>query len=693
MGFVREWKWRRLLIRQHDLTDCGPACLASVCRYYKKYVAVSKIRQLSKTDPNGTTLLGIVESATALGFEAKGIRADAIEKIATPAILHVIIDEKISHYIVLAKACERVVTVMDPAEGKLRRIGRKEFGMMWTGIAVLLSPAQGFTQSRGVTSLRKISMLASPFSVSLAWASLCAVIVSVLGITISVYVKEIVDVILVRKNSVQLNVASLLAIVVLMIQGILTIIKGRIVLITGKTINASLIMSYYRHVLGLPQSFFDSMRVGEVFSRVNDAAKITAFIHEAAVNLVVDVLIVVFSMTAMFYFNWQIALLVTTVIPVYCMLYFISNRINKQWQRKIAESAADLDASLVETLAAAATIRNLALQKYFGNKVSMKLNGLLNYVYKASAGQLNIQVTADAASKIIIVALLWVGSYYVMNGAMTTGELMQFYTLLLWFTVPLIYLIAANKIVAEAVISAERLFEILELERDKDGWLNVRADAVKIEMKDVWFAYGYNDYILKGINLTVNKGTIVGITGKSGSGKSTLASLLLRSHRTSQGAILMNEVNINDIESTCLCEMISVVSQKTDLFSTSIRENITIGLAYDEAKLNFICDKLGITQFVSAFNCGLDMMIAEQGNNLSGGQKQRIAIARAMYRNTPLLILDEATTAIDSLSEEKIMQTIEWYKNNGNTVIMITHSQSTLKICDNIVVLDNGVIR
>jgi ATP-binding cassette, subfamily C, bacteriocin exporter len=693
MVFVREWKWRRLLIRQHDLTDCGPACLASVCRYYNKYVAVSKIRQLAKTDQNGTTLLGIIESAVALGFEARGIRADAVETISRPAILYVIINEKISHYIVLLNVSEKVVTVMDPAEGELRRISRKEFGMIWTGIAVLLSPGDGFSRSRRVTNLRKISIFASPFRTPMAWASLCAVFVSALGITLSVYMKEIVDVILVRKNNLLLNVASVLAIVVLIIQGMLTIIKGRIVLITGKTINGSLIMSYYKHVLSLPQSFFDSMRVGEMLSRVNDAAKITAFIHEVAVNVVVDVLIVVFSVAAMFYFNWKIGLLVTTVIPVYCLLYFISNRINKRWQRKIAESGAELDALFVETLGAAATIRNLALQKYFGNKVSKKLNVLLNNVNKVSTRHLNVQAAADATSKIITVALLWVGSYYVMSGAMTTGKLMQFYTLLLWFTVPLIYLIGANKTLTEAVISAERLFEILELEKDKNGWLKVGDDGVEIQIKDVWFGYGYNDHILKGINLTVKKGTIVGITGKSGSGKSTLTSLLLRSHRTSQGAILINQVDINNIESACLCEMISIVSQKTDLFSTSIRENITIGLAYDEAKLNDICDKLGITQFVSAFNCGLDMMIAEQGANLSGGQKQRIAIARAIYRNPSLLILDEATTAIDSLSEEKIMQTIEWYKNKGNTVIMIAHSESTLKICDNIVVLDDGVIK
>ena len=501
------------------------------------------------------------------------------------------------------------------------------------------------------------------------------------------------DVILVRKNTGLLNVASLLAIVVLLIQGIVALIKGQIVLRTGTAINRSLIMTYYRHVLQLPQSFFNSMRVGEMLSRINDAAKITAFIHEVAVNLLVDTLIVIFSVSAMFYYNWKMALLVMSMLPLYCLICFVSNRLNRYWQRKIAVSGAELDASLVESIGAATTIKNLALERHFGNNISKTLDSLLNNVYTASSRQLNIHVATDLMSKLIIVMLLWTGSYYVMKDAMTTGDLMLFYTLLMWLTGPLIYLIGANKMFNESAIAAERLFEIMELEADDKGWKQLSTEDVKIEFRDVWFAYDYNDHILKGVGLSVKKGMILGITGKSGSGKSTMAALLLRAHCPTSGTITINDVDICDIDKRSLIETISIVSQKTDLFSATIRENITIGLEYDKERLNNICVKLGITEFTSFFSDGLDTMVCEQGNNLSGGQKQRIAIARAIYRNTPVLILDEATAAIDHLSEEKIMQTIEWYKNSGNTVIIIAHSESTLKICDNIVILDDGVIK
>jgi ATP-binding cassette subfamily B protein len=693
MVFVKEWRWRRLLIRQHDLSDCGPACVASICSYHKKYVPVAKIRQLAKTDPNGTTLLGIVDAASVLGLDAKGIRADSPENVAMPAIVHVIVDERISHYMVLLNITKKKVTVMDPAEGRLKTMSRGEFNKIWTGIAVFLMPGEKFLQSKTRSTLKKISLLVVPFRRSLAWAMICSGIVSILGMTTSVYVKEVVDVILVRKNVGLLNIATAIAIVMLIMQCIVTLIKGRIVMLTGRTINTRLIMSYYRHVLHLPQSFFGNMRVGEMLNRINDAAKITAFIHEVAVNLIVDGLVVVFSIGAMFYFNWKIAVLVSCVIPGCTVMYIISNRINKRWQRKIAVSAANLDSSLVESFGALSTIRNLALESYFSKKVFNKLELLLKNGYEAAVKQLNVQGAADLLSRLIAVVLLWIGSYYVMTSAMTTGELMLFYTLLMWLTVPLLSLLTANRMYNEAAISADRLFEILELEPDENGCKKVDVNNVTIEFKDVWFAYGYNDHILKGINLTVETGTIVGITGKSGSGKSTLASLLLRSYKPSSGYITINGVNILEIDGTCIHEMMSIVTQKTELFSVTIRENITIGREYNEERLNDVCERLGITEFASFHTSALDMLITEQGNNLSGGQKQRIAIARAIYRNTPLLILDEATAAIDTLSEEKIMQTIEWYKNSGNTVIIIAHSESTLKICDNIVILDDGVIK
>jgi len=236
----------------------------------------------------------------------------------------------------------------------------------------------------------------------------------------------------------------------------------------------------------------------------------------------------------------------------------------------------------------------------------------------------------------------------------------------------------------------------MDLKRIKGGWKKLYlgpGNFVTYRFENIAFRYGNNDLVLKNVNLNINGSTIAGITGKSGSGKSTLAALLLKSFEPETGAIWINDTNIAELNRESLSDIISIAHQHADLFSGTIAENIVIGRQFDKDRLTEISERLGIADFAGLLPDGMTTLVSEQGNNLSGGQRQRISIARALYRNTPVLILDEATTAIDAASEEKIMQTIEWYKNNGNTVIIIAHSESTLKICDNIVILENGVIQ
>ncbi|HUQ66602.1 MAG TPA: peptidase domain-containing ABC transporter [Flavitalea sp.] len=696
MALVKQNNWRPPLVRQHDVSDCGAACLASVFGFYGLHMAVARIRQLTVTDQQGTSVLGLVEAAIQSGFHAKGIKAtyESMKITTLPAIVHVITDDKMSHFMVLVKVNDTRVLVMDPAEGKIRRITQGKFREIWTGVAVLMLPGEKMIKVRQKRTFDKITAIIRPYRKSLMLAALCAVMVSILALTVSVYVRVIVDGMLVKQNFILLNIISIIALLLVLMYFLISIIKNVVILKTGRAISSSLINEYYGHVLQLPQSFFDNMRVGEMLSRINDAVKITAFIHDFAVNLVVDVLIIIFSLVFMFTYSWKVSAIISSVAGIYALLYYLSNRINQRYQRGIAVAAAELDTSLIETLGAATTIRHLGLEKFFKNKVAVKLSNLSEKIYSSSVWHSYIQMSADLAGKIYMILLLWIGSLYVAGNELTPGQLISFYTLLGWITGPVLYLLAATKTFTEAKIASERLFEIMELAPRENGWKKLSATRdICINFIDVQFTYGNNEPLLKNINLYVPAGKITGISGKSGSGKSTLASLLLRSYKVQGGTIKLNGIDINEIEYENLTRLISVVRQQPDLFSGSILENIMLGREKNDIRMSDICERLGITAFTSYFPKGMNTMVAEQAGNLSGGQKQRIAIARALFRNAPVLILDEATVSIDSVSEQKIMQTIEWYKRNGNTVIIIAHSETTLKICDNIAVLDDGVIR
>jgi ATP-binding cassette subfamily B protein len=352
MALIKQRKLHLSLIRQRDISDCGPACLASVCGFYGLHVTVAAIRHLALTDQKGTSVLGIVDAAIVLGLDAKGIRTEygSLGLTTLPAIVHVIIDEKISHYMVLVKVNTKGVLVMDPAAGKLKKLTEEEFRKIWTGVMIMMLPGDKFFPNEKISDLTRIKEIVSPFKKLLILATVCAAIVSFLGISMSVYVKEIVDEILVKKDKLLLEIISAMAIILLLIQFLVSVTRNLLVLKTGRSINSSLIMAYYRHVLKLPQSFFNRMQVGEILSRINDAVKITTFIHDVAVNIIVDILIVIFSLAMMFYYNWRITLLILAIVPFYGLLYYISNRINKHWQRRIAVAGAELDASLVESL-------------------------------------------------------------------------------------------------------------------------------------------------------------------------------------------------------------------------------------------------------------------------------------------------------------------------------------------------------
>lgn len=695
MEFLKRRKCQPSRVRQRDISDCGPACLSSICSSYGLYIAVSRVRQLAKTDRKGTSVLGIVEAAIQIGFDAKGVETDyeSFELDIFPAIAHVITAGHLSHFVVVVKMTKGFVQIMDPAEGRYIKMTENEFRGLWTGVAILLVPNEKFSPNEKLSRLRRIMDVAAPYYHELTIGALCAVVVSGIGLILSFYLKEIIDDILPGKRLHALHMLSGLIVIMLVMQFVTGLLKNKLILKANRGINSSLILRYYRHVMHLPKQFFDSMRTGEIVSRVNDSVKISAFINEVVVNLAVDVLVILFSLLFMFVFNWQIALIVFSIAPAYLLLFCINNYINKRWQRRIMESAANLEAHLVESIGSVTTIRYLAVEDHFCKKAADKMEKLLGDAYKFSVKQLGVERSADFVTRLFTVALLWAGSYYVVIGNLSTGALVSFYSLLACFTVPLLNIMGAGRLYGDAKVAADRLFEIMDLKRMETGWKKLYLDPgkhVSVRFENVAFRYGNNDLVLKDINLKIEGGTITGITGKSGGGKSTLAALLLRCFEPEKGSIWINNANIAEVSRECLTDIVAIAHQHPDLFSGTIAENIVIGRQFDRERLEEISGRLGIVEFASLFPDKMNTHLSEQGNNLSGGQRQRIAIARALYRNCRVLILDEATTAIDTGSEEKIMQTIEWYKNQGNTVIIIAHNDSTLKICDNIAVLDDG---
>lgn len=685
-------------VKQRDITDCGAACLASIASHYQLDLPVARIRQFAGTDKKGTNVLGMVEAAQKLGFEAKGVKGpfDSLFKIPKPAVAHLIVKEVLQHYVVIYSVTSKYVAVMDPIDGQLHRRTHEAFKKEWTGALVLLLPSEDFQTGNEKASISgRFWSLISPHKGMLLQALFGAIVYTILGLSTSVFVQKLVDFVLVDGNRNLLNLMSIGMVIILAIQLFIGTAKTIFTLKTGQMIDAKLILGYYKHLLRLPQQFFDTMRVGEIVSRINDAVKIRTFLNDVSINFLVNIFIVVFSFIMMFTYYWKLALLMLAVIPLYLLLYFITDKLNKKAQRALMEDAAELESQLVESLNAVGTIKRFGLESFANEKTEIRFVKLLKDSFKSNMNSVFSGTSSELTSRLLTIILLWVGAGYVIDSKITPGELLSFYTLIGYFTGPVSSLIGMNKTVQDAVIAADRLFEIMDLEREsEESQIELSPDKIgDIHFEDVSFRYGTRIAVFEHLNLTIPAGKFTAIVGESGSGKSTLMSILQHIYPIQSGNVSIGKYDLKYISNSSLRRLVAVVPQQIDLFAGNVIENIAIGdYEPDMQKIIDICTQLGLIGFIESLPKGFQTYLGENGASLSGGQRQRIAIARALYREPEILILDEATSSLDSAAEKYVQKMIDILKEKDKTVIVIAHRLSTLSNADKIIVLDKGVV-
>lgn len=683
-------------VKQRDITDCGAACLASVASFYRVHMPISKIRQFAGTDRKGTNILGLIEAAEKMGFSAKGVRGDwdSLFKIPVPTIAHIVVKKILTHYVVLLKVSKTVIKIMDPADGAIHKIRHEDFKIQWTGVLVLIAPGERFRIRNEESKLTtRLIQLVKPSRGILMQSLVGALIYSILGLSISLYVGRIVDNVIPGGNANLLNLLGVAMMVIIVFRLLLLIFQSVFVLKTGQRIDATLILGYYQQLLKLPKSFFDNMRTGEIISRIGDAVKIRIFVNDVSISLVLNIFILLVSFLIMFAFYWKLALLISCVIPFYYIIYFISNRLNKRTQRIVMERSADLEAQLVESLNAAGTIKRYSLEDMANLKTETRFVGLLESVYKSGLNSLFSSASSGFLTQIVTITVMWIGAGYVLSTHITAGELMSFYALIGYFTGPVNGIINYNKTLQDARIAADRLFEIFDLEPEEDnGKIELTPEQVNdIHFEKVSFRYGTRITVFESLDLHIKKGSFTAIVGESGSGKTTIASLLHRLYPLNSGCIRLGSNNISHFTNKSLRNLIACVPQEIDLFSGSIAENIAPAeLKPDMERMLLLCNSLGMSEFIESLPGGFNAMIGEHGATLSGGQRQRIAIARALYNDPEILVLDEATSSLDPISEEQIQNALMHFKMAGKTLIVIAHRLSTISRADRIYVLHKG---
>ncbi|ADL13674.1 ABC transporter ATP-binding protein [Acetohalobium arabaticum] len=452
----------------------------------------------------------------------------------------------------------------------------------------------------------------------------------------------------------------------------------------------------YCHLQNLSLGFYDEMKTGQIMSRVtNDVGKLQSAIVSGAVSLFYKSVTLIAGLGYLFYLSWQLSLAVLIIFPIVTYVFIKYNRRIREVSRRVQARIADVTDILQETITGVRIVKSFTQEDYEYDRFSEQNHA--NFRANMKNTQLSASLTpiVEILASFIFTFVLWYGGYQVMKGLLTPGELLAFFTLLITISGPIKSLSKLSSTIQKALAAADRIFEIIDLEIDieeKEDAIELESAEGKVEFKDVWFSYDEDEMVLKGINLTANPGEVVALVGPSGAGKSTLVDLIPRFYEPQSGEVLLDGYDIKDLTIKSLRSKIGIVPQENILFGGSIGDNIAYGgIDKEQEEIIKAAKAANAHEFIMEFPDGYDTQIGERGTGLSGGQRQRVSIARAILNDPKILILDEATSDLDTESEALVQEALDRLMEERTTFV-IAHRLSTVLNADKIVVLDEGEI-
>jgi ATP-binding cassette subfamily B protein len=691
--------------QQIDETDCGPACIAMAASRYRVYITLGRARELCQTDLMGTNLAGMVNAVKQLGFEAsamRGVVSDATlsAKLLFPIIAHVRIlkDERpFDHYIVIKKINKQWVSAWDPdpLKGKYR-VSRADFLKIWTGYVLFLSPGDSYKpKNERRSAFFKFLPLLLPHKKELVITCLSSALLIVFGILISYYYKYIVDEVIIAKAAFTLMAFSLGALFITLFQSAVEALRGILINYVAHKAGLQLGFSYIMHILKLPLSFFDSRKTGEIVSRLTDIAIIRRALSGTLLSLILDCVLIVIIGPILFTINGLLFGIAVANVFLMSLIIFFSSKPFRARYSQLRQEEAEVNSTLVEAISGAYTIKSMNAEKVTGNIYEEKQMKATWTAWKTARFGIGQSFFSGLINGVTGILIFWAGSSGIIKDTFSFGTLMSFNSLLSFFTGPLFRLITIQPEIQEASIAAERVSEILEMEAEQpEGAALLKpADlAGAIEFSHVAFRYGMRPPVYKDLSFHIEKGQWAAFVGPSGCGKTTLVKLLLKFYIPEQGTVSIDGHDLRDMDAAVLRDHIGYVPQEIYIFAGTIAENIALhNPAASMEEIVAAAEKAGADGFVNNLPERYNTRLSERGSTLSGGERQRLALARALLGKPDIIILDEATSSLDSVSERIIHQTIEKLRGNM-TAIIIAHRLATVRNCDAIFVMDHGDI-
>jgi len=541
----------------------------------------------------------------------------------------------------------------------------------------------------------RLLQFVKPYWQRLAGAMACMLMVSAATSASAFLVKPVLDEVFFKKDLLMLKLIPLAIVGLFLLKGLFDYGQAYLMSYVGQRIIADLREKIYNHLQSLSLSFFTRNPTGILMSRIiNDVNMVQGAVTEAVTGLLKDLFTIIGLVGVIFYRDWKLALIALVVFPlaIYPIVKF--GRKLRSYSARSQSTMGDISSILLETFAGNRIVKAFSMEDYERKRFAQENRKLFGILLKSVRVRAFSHPLMELLGGLGIAFIVFYGGYNVIQGVATPGTCFSFLTALLMLYEPVKRLSNVNNTVQQGLAAASRIFEILDTVPEivnKPGAKVITSISKGIEFQNVSFKYE-EDWVLKNINLKIKAGEVVAFVGASGGGKTTLLNLLPRFYDVSSGRILIDATDIRDSTVESLRTMIGIVTQQTILFNDTVKNNIAYGkMGQSFEEVVKAAEAAYAHNFIQNLPQGYDTVIGEQGVKLSGGERQRVSIARALLKNAPILILDEATSSLDSESEIEVQKALE-YLMQGRTTLVIAHRLSTIRKANRIIVIVNGVI-
>ena len=527
-------------------------------------------------------------------------------------------------------------------------------------------------------------------------AMACMSVIAVASSATAFLVKPVLDDIFFNKDTTMLKIIPLVVILIYFLRGLGMYGQDYLMNYVGENIIKDLRNDLYNRIQDLPIAFFHKEQTGVLMSRItNDVNIIKTMVSTAVTGSLKDSFTIVGLTFVIFYRDWKMALFAFIILPVafFPIVEFGRRvrRISTGWQ----EAMADLNSFLHETIAGNKIVKAFGMESYEKKRFFNKTLGLFKLEMKAVIARSLSSPIMEFLGGLGIAFIIWYGGYKVITGSSTAGTFFSFMAAVLMLYDPVKKLSGLNNAVQQGLAAADRVFDIIEMESDikeKKNPLAIKRGPHRVTFENVFFKYD-DVMVLKDINLDVKAGEVLALVGMSGGGKTSMVNLVPRFYDVTRGAVRIDGIDIRDVSISSLRDQMGIVTQEPILFNDSIRNNIAYGKwnATDKEIIK-ASEAAYAYDFIQNFPKKFDTNIGELGGRLSGGEKQRICIARALLKDAPILILDEATSSLDAEAEMLVQKALENLMK-GRTTFVIAHRLSTIDYADRIVVIVKGHVK